>query len=179
MAGAWGTLSSIRATGDKRPEWAIHQEEEAGPRKTFVPVAPSRSGFLKPAVPKGFKLEAGLADPGKVDEREKSEPAGSFAKAAKPPSRRNAVIPDVPTVTVGGRAKPRSMGEKESKDLARYLEISLRIFSRLRLMGIEMDLLDLVKKEDGSINEDRFSILTSPNKASTGLRYARPGTTMC
>ena len=36
-----------------------------------------------------------------------------------------------------------------------------------------MDLLELVTKPDGTVNEDRFSLHTPPNKASTGLRYAR------
>ena len=92
---------------------------------------------------------------------------------AKPPLRREKVLPEVPTATVGGKTAPKSMGEKESKDLARYPELSLSIFNKLRVLGVEMDLLDLVKKEDGSINGDRFSIHTSPNRASTGLRYAR------
>eukprot|EP00434_Breviolum_minutum_P001320 symbB.v1.2.001161.t1/scaffold60.1/size581591/1 len=86
---------------------------------------------------------------------------------------REKVLPEVPTATVGGKTAPKSMGEKESKDLARYLDLSLSIFNKLRVLGVEMDLLDLVKKEDGSINGDRFSIHTSPNRASTGLRYAR------
>ena len=67
-----------------------------------------------------------------------------FAKVAKPPQRKEKVLPEVPTATVGGKTAPKSMGEKESKDLARYLDLSLSIFNKLRVLGVEMDLLDLV-----------------------------------
>lgn len=68
---------------------------------------------------------------------------------------------------------PRTVKDREARDLAVYQEKSLKIFGTLRLMGIEMDLSDLVLSSDGKVNEDRFSLHTAPNRASTGLRYAR------
>ena len=59
------------------------------------------------------------------------------------------------------------------QDLKKFQEFALYFFGFLRVEGVEMDLLELVTKQDGTVNEDRFALHTSPNKASTGLRYSR------
>ena len=97
-----------------------------------------------------------------------------FAKAAKPPKATQDVrTPGALTVKTVGGTMPRTVKDREARDLAVYQEKSLKIFGTLRLMGIEMDLSDLVLSSDGKVNEDRFSLHTAPNRASTGLRYAR------
>ena len=173
--GGESSRASMRSATEKRPEWAHPVvEKSTAPEKTYFSSIPQGLSFAKPAFPKGTKPEEKSKDGSHQDRRvEEEEVRESFAKVAKPPPRKERVLPDVPTATVGGKTAPKSMGEKESKDLAQYHELSLSIFNKLRVLGVEMDLLDLVKREDGSINGDRFSIRTSPNRASTGLRYAR------
>ena len=172
---AGSPLGSVGISAEKRPEWAAPLTEEVkAPTKTFTSAVIPGLTFAKPAVPKGFRKVKEEEDLGKTEFGDEKEGAReSFAKAAKPPHRRQAVLPTVPVATVGGGSRPKNMDEKESKDLARYHDMSLDIFNRMRVMGIEMDLLEIVRKGDGSINEDRFSIHTAPNRASTGLRYAR------
>lgn len=174
--GAGSSKTSLRAASEKRPEWAKPAEGGNSPTdKTFVSAVPPGLSFAKPALPRGAKRDEKRPwdGTGEVKGDDKEVLRETFAKAAKPPSDTRSVLKEVPAATVGGRTMPKNMGEKESKDLARYHEITMAIFGKLRRAGIEMDLLELVKKEDGSINEDRFSIHTAPNKASTGLRYAR------
>ena len=173
--GGESSRASMRSATEKRPEWAHPVvEKSTAPEKTYFSSIPQGLSFAKPAFPKGTKPEEKSKDGSHQDRRvEEEEVRESFAKVAKPPPRKERVLPGVPTATIGGKTAPKSMGEKESKDLARYHELSLSIFNKLRVLGVEMDLLDLVKREDGSINGDRFSIHTSPNRASTGLRYAR------
>lgn len=76
-------------------------------------------------------------------------------------------------ISAKSRGLPRSLADKEVQDLKKFQEFALLFFGFLRVEGIDMDLLELVTRPDGTVNEDRFALHTSPNKASTGLRYSR------
>ena len=130
--------------------------------KPAVPPTKNRPETAKETFPEEPPKTAGVAE----GER--------FAKAAKPPkSTQDVRTPGALTVKTVGGTMPRTVKDREARDLAVYQEKSLKIFGTLRLMGIEMDLSDLVLSSDGKVNEDRFSLHTAPNRASTGLRYAR------
>ena len=134
--------------------------------------------FAKPANPPKKRAPEKVEDP-----RPREKPGGlaegekeSFSKRAKPPRSPSRVMQPGPLTlkTLGGRpAQPKTVKERETKDLQLYHELSLEIFGALRIMGVSMDLMELVLTTDGKVIEDRFSLHTAPNRASTGLRYAR------
>ena len=156
--------------------------------KSNLPIPPSHHTgevgdsslkFAKPAnppvaKPPEVKLEKDLAE---VQVKPKTEEMGSFSKKARPPSASSKIksLGNLEVVELSReRVKPKTIRDREAQDLKRYHEKSLEIFRALRIMGISMDLLDLVVgASDGKVNEERFSLHTAPNRASTGLRYAR------
>ncbi len=133
-------------------------------------MSPPSSGFAKPAKP-----------PGKTQLQAKKEQEGeedflgdeSFKKKAVPPRENAPPVGKIPVVSTRAGIQPKSLAEKEVQDLKKFQEFALYFFGFLRVEGVEMDLLELVTKQDGTVNEDRFALHTSPNKASTGLRYSR------
>ena len=50
--------------------------------------------------------------------------------------------------------------------------MTLAIYDRLKAIGVEMDLSEIVE-EGRSLDLERFKVLTAPNRAATGLGYAR------
>lgn len=100
----------------------------------------------------------------------------SFRKRAMPPTAEElkAAAEKKPKTNrfAGAEARHGSMKERESKDLKTFHNFAMRIFESLKKLEVVMDLEELVVK-DGSIDEDRFFTHTCPNRASTGLRYAR------
>ena len=100
----------------------------------------------------------------------------SFRKRAMPPTAEElkAAAEKKPKTNrfAGAEARHGSMKERESKDLKTFHNFAMRIFGSLKKLEVVVDLEELVVK-DGSIDEDRFFTHTCPNRASTGLRYAR------
>eukprot|EP00434_Breviolum_minutum_P009285 symbB.v1.2.008182.t1/scaffold450.1/size202773/1 len=100
----------------------------------------------------------------------------SFRKRAMPPTAEElkAAAEKKPKTNrfAGAEARHGSMKERESKDLKTFHNFAMRIFESLKKLEVVMDLEELIVK-DGSIDEDRFFTHTCPNRASTGLRYAR------
>ena len=156
------------------PPWAespgTRDEVPQSVQGDVAPKVPSLSGFAKPArPPRGYV-------PGKPrDDEPKRTPLGeeAFQKKANPPREGTPVLGKIPVVSGKARGLPRSLADKEVQDLKKFQEFALLFFGFLRVEGVDMDLLELVTKPDGTVNEDRFALHTSPNKASTGLRYSR------
>ena len=160
------------------PPWARGDAEKS---KGFLSQPKVEAGdpglkFAKPAMPpkRGRRVDPKDvpigAPPGDLGDQD----GEGFAKKALPPRSKSEVRePGRLTVRTVEAAKPKTVRERESKDLQTYHEKSLKIFGSLRLMGVDMDLLELVLTPEGKVNEDRFSLHTAPNRASTGLRYAR------
>ena len=162
------------------PPWARREQEKSSgyPSRSVGDSGDLSLKFAKPANPPKKRTQPKVEDVNQGDqtggfgEGEKD----SFAKRAKPPrspSKVNTPGPLSLKTLDSRRPKPRTVKEKESKDLQLYHELSLEIFGTLRLMGVSMDLMELVLTSDGRVIEDRFSLHTAPNRASTGLRYAR------
>lgn len=169
------TKTEALGVGSSLPPWA---ESQGGQKGEFTPQRaasekseiPPVSGFSKPAKPpKHSQL------PSARDAEKKEAPLGddTFRKRAPPPREGFTPVKEIPVISSRTRIQPRSVAEKEVQDLKKFQEFALHFFGFLRLEGVEMDLLELVSKPDGGVNEDRFSLHTSPNRASTGLRYAR------
>ena len=169
------TKTEALGVGSSLPPWV---ESQGGHKGEFTPQRaasekmeiPPVSGFSKPAKPpKHSQL------PSARDAEKKEAPLGddTFRKRAPPPREGFTPVKEIPVISSKTRIQPRSVAEKEVQDLKKFQEFALHFFGFLRLEGVEMDLLELVTKPDGGVNEDRFSLHTSPNRASTGLRYAR------
>ena len=97
-----------------------------------------------------------------------------FAKKAKKPPE-GYMDPPKEIRTEGPRTSKRydsSMTDREKSDLERYYKDTYAIYSFFRREGVAMDLGSIVdpdKEED----LEKFRLLTAPNRASTGLGYAR------
>ena len=108
-------------------------------------------------------------------ELERSAEPVAFAKRALPPPKQFRGNPptEIGRGLLGGTRKPGiSMSDREKADLKRYYSDTHAIYSFLKMRGIEMDLKSIV--ESGrTLDEDKFRLLTAPNRASTGLGYAR------
>eukprot|EP00435_Cladocopium_sp_Y103_P051800 s1825_g16.t1 len=111
------------------------------------------------------------------------EPTGdgdslSFGKRAEPPKEGQTTAPNVESLlgssmTLGrGKSDIRSMKDREDVEMEKFHSMSLELYKTLKELGVVMELRQLVEKS-GSINEMRFRLHTSPNRAATGLRYAR------
>ena len=167
-------LASLQGGTGPLPPWV---ESQAARKEDLPPSrsgsdrkkSPPGSGFAKPARPPTDRQTA----PKKVEAAESRPGEDAFKKRAVPPRDGVPPVAKIPVVTPRVGGIPRSMAEREVSDLKKFQEFALLFFGFLRMEGIEMDLLELVTKEDGNVNEDRFSLHTSPNRASTGLRYSR------
>ncbi len=162
------------------PPWAKREKANPPnpPSRHSGEVGDSSLKFAKPANPPPIKTPETevKVDLTSVKVERTAEEIESFSKRAKPPSSPGKVRSPgrLEVVTLGkGREKPKTIGDRETQDLKRYHEKSLEIFRTLRIMGITMDLMDLVIGADGKVKEERFSLHTAPNRASTGFRYAR------
>ena len=135
-------------------------------------------GFVKRAVPPppGFKRCA--SPPLEVVERDAEISPREFAKAAKPPTERQR---EEAEKGVPGAEGPRkrtklnedSLAEREKIELENFFQAAKNIFDRLKEAGVRMDLAELTSCPDGGFDEARFRMHVAPNKARTGMRYAR------
>ena len=187
------TPSGSGSTGD-RPQHLPRSYSpggEASSRRSS-PVNPPRSVFgdYKPAFltfakkdtppPQAFlelkrKANAGdLRDESHPETERFTEPL-AFAKRALPPPEQFRGNPptEIGKGSLGGTRRPDvSMSDREKADLKRYYSDTHAIYSFLKMRGIEMDLKSIV--ESGrTMDDEKFKLLTAPNRASTGLGYAR------
>lgn len=137
----------------------------------------AESGFAKKAVPPppGFKRDA----PSKLEVVKKSDesPLREFTKTAKPPTeaQREEAKGGVPggERTRRNRLEEDSLAEREKMELETFFRAAKSIFNHLKEAEVVMDLAELTSCPDGGFDEDRFRMHVSPNKARTGMRYAR------
>ena len=72
-----------------------------------------------------------------------------------------------------GRGRPHdgtSMADREKSEMDRFCSAAFDIFEKMNILGIKMDLLNIVEKE-GKVDKERFLFHTAPSRASTGLNY--------
>ena len=108
--------------------------------------------------------------------KDKEEAPPKFYKPARPPpegyqeSRAEFGSP-----RSSARKTDPSMTEREKSDLEKYFSETLSIFHFLRERRIPMDLVKIVMEsgEVADLDEAKFRLLAGPNRASTGLGYAR------
>ena len=66
-----------------------------------------------------------------------------------------------------------SLAEREKRELESFFKAAKNIFGHLKEAGVRMDLAELTSCPDGGFDEVRFRMHVAPNKARTGMRYAR------
>ena len=170
------------AAGRDDPPWA----QPGGPGKSRPTPYGTRDGpkdliFRKQAAPPRRdvlerSLMSGLDRVSNEDPLREPEELQNFRKRATPPTAEELKAAEEKKSKQnrfsGPGAPHGSMKEREAKDLKTFHNFAMRIFENLKKLEVVMDLEELVVK-DGHIDEDRFFTHTCPNRASTGLRYAR------
>ena len=139
------------------------------------------AGFTKRAnpPPKGLRgIQVKEEEPEVVPPIPVEETEAIFGKKATPPSDEQRASVGRPALgglggSHHGSARPVSQGARELLGLEAFHRATVGIFKMLRIKGINMDLVDIIEGPDGELDLDRFRVHTSPNRASTGNRYAR------
>ena len=104
------------------------------------------------------------------------EPVEAFGKRAIPPKDYRPFEPELKRPS--GRRSPgpkltaTSMAAREVEAREVYHDMTMMIYDRLKAIGVTMELSEIVE-EDRCLDVNRFRALTSPNRAATGLGYAR------
>ena len=134
-------------------------------------------GFKKRAKPPSeavLKKLKGLDD-GEVETAKANEVQAVFGKRAKPPAdpekAKTTTAPELKSGIPSGR--PTDLTSKEVSELEKFTKKAKSLYSKLDDHGVKMDLAELVEKENGYLDHERFQAHTTPNRAATGLRYAR------
>ena len=171
------------AAGRDEPRWAQARGSGRSRPTLFGSVEGSKElTFRKKAAPPSREVLAAKGaipreDPDRNSENVESREADRiFRKRAVPPTKEDLEADEErqkkSSRLAGMGSRPGSMKERETKELKRFHTFALRIFDSMKCLEISMDLDELVVK-DGVLDEDRFFIHTCPNRAATGLRYAR------
>ena len=63
--------------------------------------------------------------------------------------------------------------EREEQELEKFFDSALELYEFLKSSKVKMDLTELVECADGSMDQKRFKMHVAPNRAKTGMRYAR------
>ena len=160
----------IRPAGT--PAW-IEKSQSPGERFSKRAAPPTAQQRMEHSLFMGGPAKQEHSPPIEVEE------APRFAKRAVPPSPSVKVEEDDrfnPKIKTGSRVHPgtsQNMAEREEADLKRFLEMSSAIFEELVCKGVNLGLAEIVLDGSGGIDADRFRMHVEPNRASTGLRYAR------
>ncbi len=163
--GRWGpsSLSSLgsQVSGDKAPV-VSQQSLEKGFRKRAQPPSKAALNRIK-----------GDASP-EIAKPKSDEIPVFFDKRAKPPSDRSRT--NEPSKGFKGAiptGRPTDLASKELAELEKFGKKALNLYRKFDDYGVKMDLAELVEDEKGYVDNERFKIHTMPNRAATGLRYAR------
>ena len=179
-------LESLSEAPGNVPPWQNPRKRDPSTTPAHPSSGPSvvalEAGFTKRAnpPPKGLRgiqvkeeEEPEVVPPIPVEETE-----AIFGKKATPPSDEQRASVGRPALgglggSHHGSDRPVSQGARELLGLEAFHRATVGIFKMLRIKGINMDLVDIIEGPDGELDLDRFRVHTSPNRASTGNRYAR------
>ena len=175
------------AISAKPPAWLEFRGEAAsvGAPAWIEKSQPPGEKFLKRAAPPtaAQRKEQSFFAGGRVKteqtEPEMEEVAPNFAKRATPPNPSAKLEEETkfaPRIKTGVHANPglsQNMAEKERADLEKFLEMSTYIFEELICKGVDLGLAELVLGARGQMDAGKFRMHIEPNRAATGLRYAR------
>ena len=185
MAGQRALLESL-APAERAPEWArddLGKGQSArrvpGPPVPAFALGDIGPAFTKPATPPPASelsqrryepVRRPLSHPPAVRGEEE---VVEFSRPAVPPPRREASVERPPPArTRFSGTRTGSLAEREGVARGIYDEMVEKLYRELKTIGVSMEISPLV--EVGKVFDiDRFSRLTAPNRASTGLGYAR------
>ena len=170
---AWAGGARSQSSGAGAPLRSVGPEADTGLREFVRKASPPAQGF---AVPEGGRRPVLPAPSAEASpEKEDATAPQEFSKKAVPPIITMPFAPLeklAPRRNPGPRLKSTSMAEREAESRLVYHDMTLAIYDRIKSIGIEMELKDIVE-EGVALDVDRFKTLTAPNRAATGLGYAR------
>ena len=113
-----------------------------------------------------------------VVRKKREESPLKFAKPARPPQQGQGPLAEPPFGGRPERARRRGTGEdslveREEQELEKFFDSALELYEFLKSSKVKMDLTELVECADGSMDQKRFKMHVAPNRAKTGMRYAR------
>ena len=174
-------LSAIKSkTSEESAPWLKSKGgEKSSSSASGLQMKPQSVSFSRPATPPplGMRIDppkrkaSGMTPDPRMEEPEHLQ---FKRKAEPPPLGVTSEVSRTPNWGLGGGSKKaNSLEERERENLEIYLKEALEIFEDLEAIGIQMDLQKYVRKPGEGINKKSFLFHTSPNRASTGLRYIR------
>ena len=182
-------MDSLMSADTRIPPWEVKSDQGSrsprigGPSnvssQSSTGLSDQKLGSLAHSIEKGFKKRAkppseaalkklkGETQP-EVEKAKVGETPVAFEKRAKPPADLDlARAHKLPTLKGSlPRGKQVDLSSKEGAELAKFTKKALALYSKFEDYGVSMDLTELVDTE-------RFKAHTLPNRAATGLRYAR------
>ena len=178
-------LESLAQNNDSVPPWAFSREAENSSPRSNLPewvvggpfggesgfhkkAAPPPKEILQPTVYQG-ETWAGMPNVG--------DPETCFTKRASPPESpqqvetRLSTAPKLGSVSTAAFSAP-SMRAREEIGIQAFVDAAIECYKFAFDSGIDMDLINIAGPPD-NIDRRKFHLHTAPNRASTGIRYAR------
>lgn len=179
IEGQQALLESL-APAETVPDWVERDLYGGGPggrepQRLSMPVPDFGPAFKKAAKPPPrnvqVKTEPAAPSPEQPEGPEAEEVP--FRKPAMPPPSYATPAPKAsPVEGRFDRLRVGSMAEREKAARAMYGGVTLDLYRQLKVIGVRMEVSDLIEK-DGNLDLERFSKLTAPSRAATGMGYAR------
>lgn len=189
-------MDSLMSVDTRVPPWEVKSDQGSrSPRpgghsnvssQSSTGLADQKLGSLAHSIERGFKKRAkppseavlkklkGETQP-EVEKAKAAEVPMAFEKRAKPPVDLELAKSHRPQPFKGSlpRGKQADLSSKEEAELAKFTKKALALYAKFEDYGVSMDLTELVELKDGYVDTERFKSHTLPNRAATGLRYAR------
>ena len=175
-------LSEPDEERDGPPPWATGSGSKSSASFPLGPVMGGASSLVdfekKAQPPLGASLgcDPAAVEKGRTEVVQDREVEKEFQKKAVPPVEYRPYEPEAvrpPTRrSPGPKLTAVSMADREIESREVYFTMTLTIYDKLKAIGVEMDLPEIVE-EGRSLDLERFKTLTAPNRAATGLGYAR------
>ena len=174
-------LKALKSDSEPMAPWAAKAITGAVPGAVrsleMSPVEPSFGRKAK-APPSGVEISvpSKRKHPSMSYEAKASEEE-AFGKKATPPPRDFHQDPKKTKGMADQKPSERhgvshSVLGREKEDLETFAKEAISIFEDMEVVGVAMDLVKYVRSGKG-VDKEKFLLHTSPNRASTGLRYVR------
>ncbi|CAE7766427.1 scn4aa [Symbiodinium sp. CCMP2592] len=178
-------LESLAQNNDSVPPWAISRVADDSSPSSNLPEwivgGPfgGESGFHKKAAPPPKEILQPTSFQGDTlaGTPNAGDPETCFAKKASPPESpqqvetRLSAAPRLGSVSLAAFSAP-SMRAREEIGLQVFVDAAIECYKFAFDSGIDMDLINIAGPPD-NVDRRKFQLHTAPNKASTGIRYAR------
>ena len=179
-------LEDLAQNNDSVPPWAISRESDDSNPSSSLPEwvvgGPfgGESGFHKKAAPPPKEILQPTSYQGDAwsGMPSASDPETCFAKRASPPESPQQVgtllsaASRLGSVSTDAFSAAPSMRAREAVGIQAYIDAAIECYKFAFDSGIDMDLTHIAGPPD-NVDRRKFQLHTAPNRASTGIRYAR------